>query len=78
LNPSDPKEVVGYSVCGTPQDAETALETVYQGSKTWKKTSPAERIQLLEKLADWMVERKYELSAWMIYEAQWRKYANSR
>lgn len=75
LNPCDPKEIVGYCVLGSPDDAEKALQTVYEGSKTWTKTPAYERIGLLEKLGDWMIERKYDLAAWMVYEVgkTWRE-----
>lgn len=75
VNPCDPKEIIGYTACATEQDAENALKLVYEGSKKWKFTLAAERIRLTDKLADWMVERKYELSAWMVYEVgkTWRE-----
>ena len=67
-NPAFPDQVVGSTIAATKEDAEKALKLMTEGSKTWKKTSPAERISLLEKLADWMVAHKYEISAWMVYE----------
>lgn len=75
VNPSDPKEVVGRAIAATLSDTEKALALMHTGSKSWKKTSAWERIELVEKLADWMVERKYDLSAWMVYEVgkTWRE-----
>lgn len=68
INPSNPSEVIGYTASASLDEAERALQTVYEGSKKWRFVPAHERIALLEKLADWMAERKYELSAWMVYE----------
>ncbi|MBN8554224.1 MAG: L-glutamate gamma-semialdehyde dehydrogenase [Deltaproteobacteria bacterium] len=67
-NPAFPDQIIGSTISATKEDADRALKIVTEGSKTWKKTPASERISLLEKLADWMVSHKYELSAWMVYE----------
>lgn len=75
VNPSKPSQVIGSVETATKADAETAIKTVYAGSKEWSRTPVGKRIELLEKLADWMVAKKCELSALMVYEVgkTWRE-----
>jgi len=75
FNPSTPNEVVGYVESASKEDAQQALKTVYEASRFWKQTPVLERAKLLEKLADWMEERRCELSSVMVYEVgkNWRE-----
>jgi len=75
VNPSRPSQLIGAVETATKEDAEVALKTVYAGAHEWSRTPAATRIALLEKLADWMVEKKCELSAIMVYEVgkTWRE-----
>jgi len=75
VNPADPSEIIGTVASADLQDVENALQIVKEGSSIWKRTPAKKRIELVEKLADWMVEKKYELSAWMILEVgkNWRE-----
>jgi 1-pyrroline-5-carboxylate dehydrogenase len=45
-----------------------AVETAAETFKTWSRTPPQERADLLFRVAAIMRERKHELSAWMIHE----------
>lgn len=74
-NPCNPSELIGSVEQGDRQDAEKALQMVTAGSHEWARVPAETRIKLLDKLADWMVERKYELSALMVYEVgkTWRE-----
>ncbi len=74
-NPANPQQVIGYVEQAGKAEAELALKTVHAGSIEWKRTTPQLRIQLLEKLADWMEARRDELSALMVLEVgkSWRE-----
>lgn len=75
VNPSNSQEVIGYVQSASEEDARTALSTVYEASKFWRFSPVQERIRHLEKLADWMEQKRCELSAWMVFEVgkNWRE-----
>ncbi len=75
LNPANPSQTIGSVVAATKSDAANALQILTEGAKSWKKTSAETRITLTLKLARWMTENRYELSAWMVYEVgkNWRE-----
>jgi len=75
LNPSNKAEVVGTVQIADAAAAEEALRVCAAGAKAWNKTDPWERIRLVEKLADWLTERRDLLSAWMVFEVgkNWRE-----
>ncbi|HEY0369802.1 MAG TPA: L-glutamate gamma-semialdehyde dehydrogenase [Chthoniobacterales bacterium] len=68
LNPSKPVEVVGH-VCeaGIPE-AEAAVKAAKEAFAHWCRTSVDHRAQLLERVAKIMDRRRYELSAWEVFE----------
>lgn len=68
INPSNRTEVVGRFQKATKELANKAVESAATAFQTWKKTSPAERADLLFRVAGILRERKHELSAWMIHE----------
>lgn len=67
-NPSKKTEVVGSVQLATKEEALAALEKLHAFAPQWRKMGVVKRAELLEALADWMEERRYELSAWMIFE----------
>jgi 1-pyrroline-5-carboxylate dehydrogenase len=67
-NPSQPDQVIGIFQKGTPEMAERAIKVAYETFKTWKNTPAEHRADYCFKIADKMRERKFELSAWLIYE----------
>jgi len=75
LNPSQTTEVVGYVEMADVTGARQALDEVFEASKSFRKTSVVDRAELLEKLAEWMEARRYELAAWMVFEVgkNWRE-----
>jgi delta 1-pyrroline-5-carboxylate dehydrogenase len=75
VNPANPSQIIGSVESADLADAETALKTVTEGSKTWRRTPAEKRIQLTMDLAKWMEDRRYELAAWMVYEVgkNWRE-----
>ncbi|PIR23941.1 MAG: hypothetical protein COV44_00580 [Deltaproteobacteria bacterium CG11_big_fil_rev_8_21_14_0_20_45_16] len=75
FNPAQIDQVVGYVEYANLEQSLTALDKVHRYSKTWKKTEAKTRIQLVEKLADILEAKRFELSAWMVFEVgkNWRE-----
>lgn len=53
---------------GTRDDAKAAVDAAQEAYTKWSETPYKERVKLLRKAADIIVERRYELSAWMAFE----------
>ena len=64
FNPAKTEELIGYVEYATLDQALAALDKVHRYSKTWKKTEAKTRIKLVEKLADILETKRFELSAW--------------
>jgi RHH-type proline utilization regulon transcriptional repressor/proline dehydrogenase/delta 1-pyrroline-5-carboxylate dehydrogenase len=68
VNPSAPDEIVGYgSEAGIPE-AERAVKAAREAFGKWSRTPVEERARLLERAADIMERRRYELSAVEVFE----------
>src|SRR5436305_6634820 len=68
VNPSAPDEIVGYgSEAGIPE-AERAVKAAREAFGKWNRTSVEERARLLERAADIMERRRYELLAAAVFE----------
>jgi RHH-type proline utilization regulon transcriptional repressor/proline dehydrogenase/delta 1-pyrroline-5-carboxylate dehydrogenase len=68
VNPSVPDEIVGYgSEAGIPE-AERAVKAAREAFGKWSRTPFEERARLLERAADIMERRRYELSAVEVFE----------
>jgi RHH-type proline utilization regulon transcriptional repressor/proline dehydrogenase/delta 1-pyrroline-5-carboxylate dehydrogenase len=68
VNPSAPDEIVGYgSEAGIPE-AERAVKAAREAFAKWSRTSVEERARLLERAADILERRRYELSAVEVFE----------
>ena len=68
INPADPSQVVGYAASASAEQAAQAIEQANERFESWRKVPAAERAEYLFKLAEEMRRRKFELSAWIIYE----------
>lgn len=68
LDPSKPSQVVGVSSKAGQKEAGMAMEAALKTFETWKKVSPGDRAEYLFKAAKIVRERKFEFSAWMVYE----------
>jgi 1-pyrroline-5-carboxylate dehydrogenase len=68
VNPANPSEIVGYAASASAEQAVRALEVASQRFETWRKVPAEQRAGYLFKAADEMRRRKFELSAWIIYE----------
>jgi RHH-type proline utilization regulon transcriptional repressor/proline dehydrogenase/delta 1-pyrroline-5-carboxylate dehydrogenase len=68
VNPSAPDQIVGYgSEAGIPE-AERAVKAAREAFRKWSRTRFEERARLLERVADIMERRRYELSAVEVFE----------
>lgn len=74
-NPSQYTEIVG-SVCFADTElADKAVETAKHAFKWWSKTTTTERASKLRKIGDIIKQRRFELAAWIVFEAgkPWRE-----
>ncbi len=69
VNPADPGQIVGYWACGRREDAEAAVHEARQAFPAWAARPAEERIAILERAADLMEARRFELNAVEVYEA---------
>jgi 1-pyrroline-5-carboxylate dehydrogenase len=67
-NPANPSEVVGRVASATVELASRAIETANAAFASWRKVPTEQRAEYLFKAAAELRRRKFELSAWMIYE----------
>ena len=68
INPAKPGEVIGNIVQATKEQALEAIRVADETFETWRRTSWEERAEYLFRMAEIMRERKFELSAYLVYE----------
>src|SRR5207249_5656149 len=68
VNPSEPTEIVGYGTEAGIPEAERAVKAARAAFEKWRWTPFEERAQLLERAADILERRRYELSAVEVFE----------
>jgi RHH-type proline utilization regulon transcriptional repressor/proline dehydrogenase/delta 1-pyrroline-5-carboxylate dehydrogenase len=68
VNPSKTSEVIAEVQMADTALAEKAMQSAHKAYQSWKKVSVDERARLLDKVADLMHEKKYELMATQILE----------
>jgi 1-pyrroline-5-carboxylate dehydrogenase len=68
LNPARPSEVVGIFQSAGREHVEPAIQAATKAFATWKRTTVEERATLVHTVASILRERKFEFSAWMVYE----------
>lgn len=76
LNPSNKSEVVGRVCAGSGPYVESAVAAARRAFVSrWLKTTPRERAEYLQKAADAMRRRRFELAAWIVLEVgkPWRE-----
>jgi RHH-type proline utilization regulon transcriptional repressor/proline dehydrogenase/delta 1-pyrroline-5-carboxylate dehydrogenase len=75
LNPSHCRQVVGRIARATGAHAEQALAAAAAAFPAWRDTDPKERADYFSRAADIIRRRRFELSAWQVYECgkQWRE-----
>ena len=67
-NPSRPSEVIGVFQDATRDQASDAVEAAHKYFATWKKVPAEQRAKYVFKTAQIIRERKYELTALVVYE----------
>ena len=68
VNPALPSQVVGSVALGGTSDVVDAVDAAKRAFAKWSRTSVAERARFLERVADKMRARRYELAAWQVFE----------
>jgi len=69
LNPSNHSEVVGMIAQASIKEADQAIEVALKRFKTWSKTSPSVRADVLLKAANIIRKRRFEFNALLTIEA---------
>jgi 1-pyrroline-5-carboxylate dehydrogenase len=69
VNPAHPAQVIGVMSKATVELAHKAVDAAAHAFQTWKSVPAAERAGYLLKAAEIMLQRRFEINAWMIYEA---------
>ena len=67
-NPSKKDQVVGVLQKGNKEIAEKAIEVANEAFKDWSMTKPEYRARILLKAAKLLRKRKFEFSAWQVFE----------
>ena len=75
VNPSRHSQIVGTCALATRDDTRQAVEFAANAWPAWRDISAVERSKYLLRAADIMRRRRFELSAWIIYESgkTWRE-----
>jgi 1-pyrroline-5-carboxylate dehydrogenase len=68
LSPADTRVVVARAPSGTVEDVDAAVTAARAAFPAWARTPWARRAELVDKAADVIRDRRYELSAWMMFE----------
>ena len=68
-NPSQPSEIVGIHNKATAVLAKEAVEFAHDYFPHWSSTPAETRVEMLVRAAALIRERRFELDAWLVYEA---------
>jgi 1-pyrroline-5-carboxylate dehydrogenase len=68
INPARPLQVIGIHQRAEADHVEMAMQAAQAAFESWRKTTTAERSNLLFRLAKLSRERKFEFSAWLVVE----------
>ncbi len=74
-NPSRKSELLGKVAMATAEQANLAVKSCLTAFDSWRDTSVEERAELLRRLAEQLRKRRFELSAWIVFESgkPWRE-----
>ena len=74
-DPGDPERVVAEAAIATDAEVDAALEAAQRGFKTWGRMPAAARAEVLVRAAQWLRERRLEITALEVREAAkpWRE-----
>jgi RHH-type proline utilization regulon transcriptional repressor/proline dehydrogenase/delta 1-pyrroline-5-carboxylate dehydrogenase len=75
INPSHSRQLVARCASATVDDARQAIESANRAFPAWRDTSIEKRAELLMRAAKVLRRRRFELSAWEVYECgkPWRE-----
>ena len=68
VSPVDTRLVVSYFPKATRDDAQQAIRVAHEAFGKWSAMGYRDRIKLMRRAADLMIERRYLISAWMAFE----------
>jgi 1-pyrroline-5-carboxylate dehydrogenase len=68
INPAKPSELVGTHQKAGREHVEPAMNAAFAAFERWSQTSVEERASLLFRVSDLLRERKFEFSAWLVFE----------
>src|SRR6202007_2361277 len=68
VNPARPEQIVGYSAAGDCVNVMDAVAAARGTFSRWSQTSFEERARIIQRVADRLRQRRYELSAWEVLE----------
>ena len=68
INPAKPSEVVGSFSKAGQEHVEPAMNAALEAFKMWSRKSLEERAEFVLRVAQTIRERKFEFSAWMVFE----------
>jgi len=68
VNPSNPDQVIGHFQNGTVEHAKQAIESADRAFESWSRRSVEERVDFIFRVSKILQERRFELSAWLVYE----------
>jgi 1-pyrroline-5-carboxylate dehydrogenase len=68
IDPSNPSVIVGTVSKASQKEADKAMKAALEAFESWKRVSPADRARYLFDAAAVIRKRKFEFSAWMVYE----------
>jgi RHH-type proline utilization regulon transcriptional repressor/proline dehydrogenase/delta 1-pyrroline-5-carboxylate dehydrogenase len=69
VNPARPAQIVGRWARATPADADAAVATARAAFPAWRDTHPSDRAAVLDRVAERLEARRFELNALEILEA---------
>lgn len=69
INPSNHKEVIGYVSQADKTHIHDAIKAAEDAFQSWSAKTFQERAQYIEKIAHLIREKRFELTAWLIYES---------
>jgi len=75
VSPARPGEIIGRSAKASIEDANAAVEAAFQAKSEWARTPGEARARILEKAAEIMRSRRFDLAALEVYEVgkTWRE-----
>ena len=68
INPAKPSQLVGLHQKAGKDQVEPAMQAALKAFETWSRTPVEERASLLFRVGDLLRERKFEFSAWLVFE----------